>query len=233
MTEQLLIFQRLQSSEWVSENFSDGSVVLLENTTKTIHSLDATAAAALASCGDPAGLSDVVLAMQSSLKRPVTESEALAALEQLQHAGLVTCRNADDGGVRSRRDLLRAMGTAAGASAPMVLSLTVAEQKVYAQGVGSGIRIVSASPNSFIPCIGAQTVTLTGVGTHFTNSSVVTFDRPGVTASGVTALSPTSLRATLSFSVPGGITVGVTVTTGAEVATGPGLISVSRFMDCE
>ena len=71
-------------------------------------------------------------------------------------------------------------------------------------------------------------VTITGMFTHFTAGSVVTFGNPGVTASGITPIDATHLTATLTIAA--GAATGassVTVTTGSEVATGNGLFTVT------
>jgi hypothetical protein len=75
------------------------------------------------------------------------------------------------------------------------------------------------------PAMGAQgtseTVTITGLYTHFASGSVVSFGNSGVTAGTATVAGATSL--TVPVTVAAGTTLGatsVTVTSGAEVATG-------------
>ena len=119
----------------------------------------------------------------------------MEAVAELEGAGLVTSsggtpelRNA------SRRELLKAAGVAL----PVVLSLTAAEQRAFAAGrgvkkkkkknyhhhndnVAPPASIVSIGPNS-VSCGDSDfTLTITGPGTNFTNSSVVTFSDSHVT----------------------------------------------------
>jgi hypothetical protein len=89
----------------------------------------------------------------------------------------------------------------------------------------------SASLSNVVPSSGAAgqslDVEITGVGTHFTAASQVSFSGGGIQVTSVDALSGTRLRASLDIS-PSAATGNreVTVTTGAEVATGSGLFRV-------
>ena len=122
-----------------------------------------------------------------------------------------------------------AAGAATGAS-----SVTVTTGSEVA--TGSGLFTVTAGTpavQSLSTASGQQgqsvpSVTITGVFTHFTAGSLVTFGNPGVTASGITLTDATHLTATLTIAA--GAATGasnVTVTTGSEVATGSNLFTVT------
>src|SRR5260370_124744 len=89
--------------------------------------------------------------------------------------------------------------------------------------VVSAISTTSGQQGQSVP-----EVAITGVFTHFTAGSLVTFGNPGVTASGITLTDTTHLTATVTIAA--GAATGassVTVTTGSEVATGSGLFTVT------
>jgi hypothetical protein len=241
------------------EKLPDGSTAVFDTLTKTVHSINETAAAAFESCRDRRTVAQVATAMQEILKAPVTEEMALEAIAELQQAGLVACSEPlpIKQGQASRRSLLKAVGTVAATAAPLVLSLSMAEQSVYAQGAGSGtttsttttsttttttttstttttttttaapgVRLSAIAPNAIQGCNVTNGVIITGVGTHFSSSSVVSFSSAFTTASNVVANSATSLALTITGpNIGTSETVTVTVTTGSEVAVGTNILS--------
>ncbi len=175
--------------------------------------------------------------MRDILKSPVTEEMALAAICELERAGLVACSGplSMENGQASRRSVLKAVGTAAATAAPLVLSLSMAEQSVYAQGAGSGTTTTPApaaiisdiEPDFFDGCVSLTGgFVITGVYTHFSGASVVSFSLGILTASNVVVNSPTSLTVTINNSNQSAApsNVNVTVTTGSEVAVGNNLL---------
>ncbi len=85
---------------------------------------------------------------------------------------------------------------------------------------------VAASISTVTPSAGKQgfsvPIVITGLNTHFTNSSTVAVSGTGVTSSAITAVSSTQLNATLT--ITGSATLGsrtLTVTSGTEVVTSP------------
>jgi hypothetical protein len=116
------------ASGCAAEQLPDGSTVVVETATNTVHSLDPLAAAAFhASARTTDG---IAREMGATLGRPVTENEALEAIVELERAGLVTSSVRPDA---TRRALLRAAGIAI----PAVLTLTAAEQRAQAFVSGS------------------------------------------------------------------------------------------------
>ncbi len=236
-----LLIEQTSPKSWIIEELPDGSSAVLDRATNTVYALDSSAAAALDACQKPVTVSVLTAAMRRRLGKPVTEEIALEAVAELKRTGLVTLsaeipelENA------SRRTLLKAAGIAV----PVILSLTAADQRAFAAGAGSGTTtttttapasLASISPTS-VSCDSEFPATITGLNTHFTNSSVVTFDsllitaQPGTTS----ATSATSLNVTMDVGIPGeagvpnvpnGTQIGVTVTTGSEVVTGTGFVT--------
>jgi hypothetical protein len=114
------------------EKLPDGSAVIFDTLTKTVYSLNETAAAAWLACDGKPALAEVAVAMSKSLLRVVPEEVALEGLLQLQEKGLVQIETPSTGFSR------RSFATAAGIMAPVVLALTSSEQRAFAQAVGSG-----------------------------------------------------------------------------------------------
>jgi hypothetical protein len=125
--------KRIGSTNLAAEKLPDGSTAIFDPASKTVYSLNATAAAAWEACGESSTLAQVVEAMQRSFNPAVTEETALEALSQLQEKGLVSI--AEPHSVPTRRS---AMAAAAALAAPLVLALTFAEQKAHAVVAASG-----------------------------------------------------------------------------------------------
>jgi hypothetical protein len=211
------------------DRLPDGSAVVVDDRSKTVHALNRVAAAAFDVCREPAAFSVIVQTMSDRLQAQVSHESARTALTELENVGLARpCAPAR--AAVSRRSALQ---SAAAGAIPMVLSLTAAQQRMYAQAAGSGAPVVSVvSINPGFLCIGnVPNVVITGENTHFTNSSVVTFSDTNVVGIQIQASSATSL--TLTVEVGGGDDgssphfVDVTVTTGSETAFGAGILEVA------
>jgi Coenzyme PQQ synthesis protein D (PqqD) len=124
------------SAKLIIEKLPDGSTAIFDPGSQTVYSLNATAGAAWEACHDmyhdTTTLDEVVEAMQASFDPAVTDEIALDALLQLQERGLLRISEAPL--QPSRRSMV---ATAAGVLAPVVLALTGAEQRVFAQKAGS------------------------------------------------------------------------------------------------
>lgn len=121
----------------VTEKLPDGSTAVFNPDSKTVYSLNASAAAAWEACQPKATLSQVAGEMQRVLNAPVSQEIAMEAISQLLEKGLVTTSapQAFQLPVASRRSMLSAI---AGVAVPVVLALTVAEQRAFALIAGSG-----------------------------------------------------------------------------------------------
>jgi hypothetical protein len=225
--------RQIRPNSFVTEKLPDGSTAVLDTATTTVHSLNLSAAAAFEACRETKTVPQLMQSMGEILGAPVTEEVALAAVSELDMAGLVSCSEPMPEGDRaSRRSLLRSMGTAAAVAVPVVLSLTSAEQRAYAVTANSGVPpsppvILSATPNTIPPAIGASWIA--GLFTHFSPTSTVTCTN-GVTATvqwiGGSDWTHLSI-VTSAVGVPNGTLIDITVTTGAEVVTGTGLLTVT------
>jgi len=218
----------------VVEKLPDGSTVVFDTLTKTVHSINQTAAAAFGACGDRQTVAQLATAMQEILELPVTEETALAAVYQLEGAGLVACSGSRPPERReaSRRSMLRAVGSAAAIAAPLVLSLSAAEQRAYAAIAISGPApsLNADDSNGVCTDLSSSGISIAGVNTHFSQgSSVVTFPgSPWLTADpgNVTVHSATYITVfvTVGAGAPSGSgTFSIQVVTGAETVTGVGL----------
>jgi hypothetical protein len=105
----------------------DGSRIIVNSQNETVFALNATAGAAWDACGEPATLANVTERMQRSFDPNVTEELAEAAVQQLQEKNLVTVSGGQP--KSTRREVLAGLGAVA---LPLVVSLTVGEQKAYA-----------------------------------------------------------------------------------------------------
>lgn len=109
------------------KNLPDGSKVLVDNSNEKVYALNATAGAAWEACSSSTTLSQVTENMRRSLDPGVTDDLAEDAVMQLAEQGLVATSESATG--PSRRKLLFALGAVA---LPMVVSLTVGQQRAYA-----------------------------------------------------------------------------------------------------
>lgn len=114
--------ERLRSGGLVENALPDGSKVLVDHGKETIFALSPAAGAAWDACLAPTTLTDVAAKMQ------VSEDIAEEAVLELQAKNLVATAGL------SRR---RFISGAAAAAVPLVLSLTMTEQKAFAEKTGS------------------------------------------------------------------------------------------------
>lgn len=122
-----------ESDVRIVERLPDGSTAVFDGNSKTVYSLNVSAAAAWEACRNKATLGQIMQAIETALNAPVTEEAALAAVSQLEEAGLVTASYPGrlSASEASRRSLLKAVG-ALGAAAPLVLALKASEQRAFA-----------------------------------------------------------------------------------------------------
>jgi Coenzyme PQQ synthesis protein D (PqqD) len=138
--------ERTSSSELLVDKLPDGSKVIVDPKSETVFALNATAGAAWDACSHPTTLSKVAEDMRRSLDGAVTEELALAAILQLQDKNLVTTSESSTNA--SRRTMLATLG---GIALPLVVSLTMAEQRAHAQVATSGIRGSTTPPPTTLP----------------------------------------------------------------------------------
>src|SRR5277367_2259648 len=118
--------ERTQSDALVENKLPDGSRVILDPTNETVIALTATAGAAWDACSRPTTLAGVTDSMQRSFDPGVTEELAEEAILQLQDKKLVKTSGASS--QPTRRRFLATLGAAA---VPLVVSLTIADQRAH------------------------------------------------------------------------------------------------------
>lgn len=124
--------ERTNASDLLIDVLPDGSRVITDPKSETVFALNATAGAAWDACGAPTNPSQVAKEMQRSLAPEVTEELALDAILKLQEKNLVTVSGSST--VTTRRQLVTSLAAVA---LPLVVSLTVAEQKAHAMSAKS------------------------------------------------------------------------------------------------
>ena len=82
-------FYRTSSEDLTIENLPDGSTAVFGAATESVHSLNAPAAAAFEACKERTTLPELARAMTTALASRVNEELALAAMAELERAGLV------------------------------------------------------------------------------------------------------------------------------------------------
>jgi hypothetical protein len=111
----------------------DGSRVIVDPKNEKVFALNATAGAAWDACSDPTTLSKVTEDMRRSLDPGITEELAEEAILRLQEQNLVAASGAS--AQTTRREVIATLGAIA---VPLVVSLTMADQRAYAQSAQSG-----------------------------------------------------------------------------------------------
>jgi len=124
--------ERTNSNDLLVDKLPDGSKVIVDHKNEMVFSLNATAGAAWDACIGPTTLSKVAEDMQRSLDPRITEELALEAILQLQEKNLVTTSESSPNA--TRRQVFAALGAIA---LPVVVSLTMAQQRAHAEGVAS------------------------------------------------------------------------------------------------
>jgi hypothetical protein len=125
--------ERTKSNDLLIDKLPDGSRVIVDPGHETVFALNATAGAAWDACGSPTTLSKVAQDMRRSFDPGVTDELALEAILQLKDQKLVTTSEAISGATRRQ-----VFATLTAIAVPLVVSMTLAQQRAHAQNVGSG-----------------------------------------------------------------------------------------------
>ncbi len=128
--------ERTNSNELSVDKLPDGSMVIVDRKSETVFALNTTAGAAWDACSHPTTLAKVTQDMRRSFDARITEELALEAILQLQHQKLIATSGSSP--TATRRAILATMSSIA---LPLVVSLTIAEQRAYAGGANSGTII--------------------------------------------------------------------------------------------
>jgi Chaperone of endosialidase/Coenzyme PQQ synthesis protein D (PqqD) len=132
------IFRQFATDRLTVEKLPDGSTAIFDERSKSVHSLNPSATIVWNACAGGATFSQVTAALVQH-RGPSDEQTALQAIVQLQQAGLVTAETPIAGLQidMERRSILKSVGSLGAMAAPLVLTLTSAEQRAYAQQAGS------------------------------------------------------------------------------------------------
>jgi hypothetical protein len=128
----------------VSNKLPDGSRVIVDSKSERVFALNATAGAAWDACSSPTTLSQVTRDMQRSFDPGITEELAKDAILQLQEQKLV--RTSEPSLQATRREVIASLGAIA---LPLVVSLTMADQRAYAHSARSTGTKHGPHPPSF------------------------------------------------------------------------------------
>jgi hypothetical protein len=121
----------------------DGSRVIRNSNNETVFALNATAAAAWDACSSATTIAGVADEMRRSFDPNVTDELAETCLLQFQKKNLVKLSGV--GPKATRRQVLAGLSAVA---LPLVVSLTIGEQKAHAQNAGS---VDYRSPRANVP----------------------------------------------------------------------------------
>jgi hypothetical protein len=200
--------------------------------------MNQTAAAAFEACRERRTVPQLAAEMRETLNRPVTEEIALAAIDELERVGLVACSGMSSGerSQTSRRSVLRAVAGTAATAAPLVFSLSIAEQRAFAQAAGSGAPSISAGDLNHV-CTQDPfplNLNLVGKNTHFDSTSIVTFiGVPNIHPNFIVMVDATHMTIQVfAGDQPGSGTFDVKVVTGSESVTGVDIFSYGPTGPC-
>ena len=124
--------ERVNTKDLVVNSMPDGSRVIRNANNETVFALNATAAAAWDACSSATTIAGVAEEMRRSFDPNVTDELAEACILQFQKKNLVKISGAPF--KATRREVLAGLSAVA---LPLVVSLTVGEQKAHAQEAGS------------------------------------------------------------------------------------------------
>lgn len=124
--------ERLGAGNLAINSMPDGSRIIRNSANDTVLALNPTAAAAWDSCASPTSLAEVAESMRRSLDPSVTDELAEASILELADKKLV--KISSEGFKSTRRQVLAGLGAVA---LPLVVSLTMGEQKAHAEHASS------------------------------------------------------------------------------------------------
>ena len=124
--------ERVNCGNLAINTMPDGSRIIRNSDDNTVLALNPTAAAAWEACAEANTVAGVAETMRRSLNPAVTDELAEASLLELQEKNLVSISGS--GFKATRRQILAGLGAVA---LPLVVSLTVGEQKAHAEHASS------------------------------------------------------------------------------------------------
>ena len=137
--------ERINSDALVVNKLPDGSTVIVDSNNETVFALNATAGAAWDACSDPTTLAKVTEGMQRSFDPGVNEGLAEEAILQLHEKKLVKTWGLPSA---TRREFI---GTLSAIALPLVVSLSITDQRAHALTASSIKGPTSAPPKPAQP----------------------------------------------------------------------------------
>jgi coenzyme PQQ synthesis protein D (PqqD) len=137
--------ERVNCGNFAINTMPDGSRIIRKSD-DTVLALNSTAAAAWDACTSATTIAEVAETMRRSFNPDVTNELAEASVMELQDKKLVTISGSEF--KATRRQLLAGLGAVA---LPLVVSLTVGEQKAHAEHASSMDHGKSRRPRANVP----------------------------------------------------------------------------------
>lgn len=134
--------ERTNSDALVVSKLPDGSTVIVDAENEAVFALNSTAGAAWDACNGSTTLAGVTESMQRSFDPRISEELAEEAILQLHDKRLV--RTSGGSSQASRRQFITTMSTVA---LPLVVSLSIAEQRAHAGTASSVTKRCSTAVN--------------------------------------------------------------------------------------
>lgn len=142
----MMLVQRVSSSKLAVNAMPDGSRIIRNSESETVFALNATAAAAWDACSSATTVVAVAEEMRRSFDPSVTDELAEASIFELRDKKLVTITGS--GFKATRREVLAGLSAVA---LPLVVSLTIGEQKAHAQQASSMNDDWHPAPHADLP----------------------------------------------------------------------------------
>lgn len=184
------MYQRPRGSRFLVERLPDGSAVVFDRTSETVHSLNQTAVLVWECCAEPVSAAQIAEIVQRATGAADPAGAVADALGQLSRVGLVQAREGaaiDD----SRRATLRVLGgSAIGFVAPLVITMTLAQQNRLA---AQSLSVPTATPTPTAPPgpTGSPTPTATPTDTPTPTVTPTPTDTPTPTVTPTPTNTPT------------------------------------------
>jgi hypothetical protein len=138
--------KRVSSSNLAVNAMPDGSRIIRNSANETVLALNATAAAAWDACSTADTIAAVAEEMRRAFDPHVTDELAEVSILELEGKKLVTISGS--GFKATRREVLAGLGAVA---LPLVVSLTMGEQKAYAHEANSTDGRFNRPPHLHVP----------------------------------------------------------------------------------
>jgi len=142
----MMLVERVNSTNLAVNVMPDGSRIIRNAENETVFALNPTASAAWDACSSANTVAAVAAEMRRSFDGNVTDELAEASILELQAKKLVSLSGS--GFKATRREVLAGLGAVA---LPLVVSLTLGEQKAYASEATSADDRFNRAPRADVP----------------------------------------------------------------------------------